>query len=156
MRNRPPTKVVEANVGKEMDQLLADEKIPLRLATHTRAGWPMVVSLWFVPLAGSLWCSTQNSAVIVSHLRNDSRCGFEVAPDEPPYHGVRGRATATLHSGRGEEILHILLNRYLGGIDSPLARQLLSKGESEVAIEIVPVSTYTWDYRERMKGSLPT
>lgn len=138
----------------EMGQFLTESKIPLRLATNTVSSWPVVVSLWFVPLGGSLWCATQDSAVITGHLKHDSRCGFEVAPDQPPYRGVRGRATATLHPSRGEEILLILLDRYLGGTDSPLARRLLSKSGSEVAIEIVPTSVHSWDFRERMRGSL--
>ena len=64
-------------------KFLADSRIPLRLATTTPSGWPIVVSLWFVHLEGSLWCATQDSAVIVGHLKNDARCGFEVAPDRP-------------------------------------------------------------------------
>jgi len=135
-------------------QFLADSRIPLRLATNTHTGWPIVVSLWFIHLEGSLWCATQDSAVIVGHLRNDARCGFEVAPDRPPYRGVRGRAKATIHADRGEEILRTLLDRYLGGTESPLASQLLSKSQSEVAIAITPVSMSSWDYRKRMKGSV--
>ena len=138
----------------ETVQFLADSRIPLRLATTTPSGWPIVVSLWFIHLAGSLWCATQDSAVIVGHLRNDPRCGFEVAPDRPPYRGVRGRAKATLHAARGEEILRTMLDRYLGGTESALARQLLSKSQSEVAIEITPVSIHSWDYRKRMTGSV--
>lgn len=135
-------------------QFLTGSRIPLRLATITPSGWPIVVSLWFIHLEGSLWCATQDSAVIVGNLRNDARCGFEVAPDRPPYRGVRGRAKATVHADRGEEILRTLLDRYLGGTESPLARQLLSKSQSEVAIEITPVSMHSWDYRKRMKGSV--
>lgn len=140
--------------GRETGQFLADSKITLRLATNTPSGWPVVVSLWFVPLEGSLWCATQNTAVIVGHLTNDSRCAFEVAPDQPPYLGVRGRAMATIHPSRGEEILRTLLERYLSGTGSPLARQLLLKSASEVAIEIAPISIHAWDYRMRMKGSV--
>jgi hypothetical protein len=142
-----------AEFSTEIEQFLTGARIPLRLATDTAAGWPVVVSLWFVPLAGGLWCATQDSAVIIKHLRRDSRCGFEVSTDQIPYKGVRGRATATLHSSRGEEILRVLLNRYLGGTASPLAKRLLSRCETEVAIEIVPASVHAWDFRERMSGS---
>lgn len=135
-------------------RFLADSRIPLRLATKTQSGWPIVVSLWFIHIEGSLWCATQDSAVIVGYLRNDARCGFEVAPDRPPYRGVRGRGKATIHADRGENVLRILLDRYLGGTESPLARQLLSRSQSEVAIEITPVSISSWDYRKRMKGSI--
>jgi hypothetical protein len=135
-------------------RFLEDAVIPVRLAAVMPSQWPVIVSLWFVPLEGSLWCATQGTAKIVEYLKSDPRCAFEVAPEEPPYRGVRGRATATLHPVRGEEVLKILLRRYLGGIDSPLARTLLAKSATEVAVEIRPASVTSWDYRARMKNSI--
>lgn len=133
---------------------LSETKIPIRLAALTSGGWPIVMSLWFVLLEGKVWCATQRGAKIVSYLRRDPRCAFEVAPDEPPYRGLRGRAEARIDEVRGEEILRILLDRYLEGQDSPLAQQLLSKRDSEIAIELTPMSAHTWDFRKRMEGSL--
>lgn len=135
-------------------RFLEDAVIPVRLAAVMPSQWPVIVSLWFVPLEGSLWCATQGTAKIVEYLRSDSRCAFEVAPEEPPYRGIRGRAIATLHPARGEEVLKILLRRYLGGTDSPLARTLLAKSGTEVAVEIKPLSVSSWDYRARMKDSI--
>ena len=130
---------------------LQQMRIPLRLACATESGWPMVLSLWYVPIDGRLYCATQRSAKVVRYLRRDPRCAFEVAADEPPYRGVRGQGKAILNEGRGAEILEILLVRYLGGTESSLAQRLLARSENEVAIEIEPRTLFTWDYSARMR-----
>lgn len=129
---------------------LDEQTIPLRIACARADGWPVVLSLWFVRMEGTLWCATQESARVIKYLTAEPRCAFEVAPDEPPYRGVRGPASAELHRDRGEEILRALLNRYQGGQDTPLAKRLLAKAETEVAIKLVPASLYTWDFTRRM------
>ncbi len=141
-------------IDGEVAQYLKEMRIPLRLAAVTESGWPLVLSLWYVLDDGKLWCATQNTAKIVRHLEADSRCAFEVASEQPPYRGVRGQGRARLSSGRGEEVLNVLLDRYLGGSDSPLAQRLLAKRETEVAIEITPVTLFAWDYTRRMRGSV--
>ncbi len=133
-------------------EYLDAQRIPLRLACHTPSGWPVVLSLWFVRLEGSLWCATQENAKVVGYLRSDTRCGFEVAGETPPYRGVRGRGEASLHKDRGEEILRTLLERYQGGAETPLAKRLLANVEQEVAIEIVPRSLHVWDFTKRMSA----
>ncbi len=143
-----------SELTQDETSFLEEVKIPVRLGAITPSGWPVIVSLWFVLREGSLWCATQSTAKIAGHLRNNFRCAFEVAPDQPPYRGVRGRATAKLHPARGEEILRVLLDKYLGGTDSPLAKKLLAKSETEVAIEVSPSSIHTWDYSVRMKHSI--
>jgi hypothetical protein len=143
-----------ATMEEWMVRWLEETRIPIRVAALTESGWPAVLSLWYVPRDGSLWCATQRTAKIVRYLEGDSRCAFEVAPEDPPYRGIRGQGRASLHPGKGREMLETLLERYLGGTDSPLAGKLLSKAGSEVAIQIEPVSLFSWDYSERMKDSL--
>ncbi len=150
--NRP--KDSRPTIDGEVARYLKEMRIPLRLAAVTESGWPLVLSLWYVLDDGKLWCATQNTAKIVHYLEADPRCAFEVASEQPPYRGVRGQGRARLSSERGEEVLKILLDRYLGGSDSPLARRLLAKRETEVAIEITPVTLFVWDYTQRMRGSV--
>ncbi len=125
-------------------------RIPLRLSCVTTAGWPMVLSLWYLHDAGQLCCATLESAHVVSYLRREPRCGFEIAADQPPYCGVRGRAVAEIDPALGPEMLGRLIDRYLGGRDSSLARRLLARSQDEVAIVLTPVQVFTWDYRQRM------
>ena len=56
----------------------------------------------------------------------------------------------TLHDERGEEMLRVLIERYLGESRPRLARSLLARGDQETAICIEPRSLISWDYRERM------
>ncbi|MHA2299069.1 MAG: hypothetical protein ACXADA_23830 [Candidatus Hodarchaeales archaeon] len=54
----------------------------------------------------------------------------------------------------GAEILELLIERNLGNLNSPLAKELLTKRKDEVAIEITPYRMFTWDFTERMEASL--
>jgi nitroimidazol reductase NimA-like FMN-containing flavoprotein (pyridoxamine 5'-phosphate oxidase superfamily) len=130
-------------------------RIPLRLAAVTRTGWPLVVSLWYLYENGRLHCATQNTAKIVTHLGREPRCAFEVAADQPPYRGVRGQGKAHISPRRGTEILTRLLERYLGGTSSSLAKRLLARSVDEVVIEVEPIAFTTWDFTVRMRNSVP-
>jgi hypothetical protein len=57
---------------------------------------------------------------------------------------------ATLHDDRGEEILRVLIERYLGDSTSRLASFLLARVEQETTIAIEPQTLVSWDYQERM------
>jgi nitroimidazol reductase NimA-like FMN-containing flavoprotein (pyridoxamine 5'-phosphate oxidase superfamily) len=134
----------------EIERFLHQTPIPLRLACNGASGHPVIASLWFLPLGDTLWCATQRTASVASRLRADPRCAFEVAPETAPYRGVRGRGSAELHDDRGEEILRLLIDRYLGDTTSRLARFLVSRARQETAIAIEPLTLLSWDYRERM------
>ena len=140
--------------AEKIEEFLSEVTIPIRLASVTETGWPLVLSLWYVYRNGRLYCATQKSAKIITHLRREGRCGFEIAADQPPYRGVRGQGRVTLKEKSGADILPLLLQRYLKGTDSPLARQLLARSNNEVVIEIEPAHLSTWDYTSRMKKSV--
>ncbi len=129
-------------------------RIPLRLSCLTKTGWPASLSLWFSYRDGEFYCATQASARVVKYLTRDQRCAFEVSSDQPPYCGVRGQATARIDRTLGPEILKTLLTRYLGSTDNPLARNLLKKSSTEVAIILTPRNYYSWDFTDRMHGSI--
>jgi nitroimidazol reductase NimA-like FMN-containing flavoprotein (pyridoxamine 5'-phosphate oxidase superfamily) len=136
----------------QIQSFLRDVRIPVRIACNGASGHPVMASLWFVPQGGALWCATQRGASVASLLTRDPRCAFEVSVETPPYRGVRGTGVATLHDERGEEILRVLIERYLGGTESKLARFLLERAERETAIRIDPQTLISWDYQERMEA----
>ncbi len=142
------------NLAVSVEKFFHGTKIPLRLSTNTSSGWPVVLSLWYLYEDGALYCATPQSAKVVDYLMQEPRCGFEVAADQPPYCGVRGRAVAVIEEDRGLEILERLLVRYLGGIESSLAKDLLNRPGSEVAIRLEPQSSYSWNFTNRMQDSL--
>jgi len=140
---------------ESIQQYLQEIKIPLRLSCVDEAGWPVVLSLWFHYEDGSFYCATPERAKVVSYLRREPRCAFEVAADQPPYCGVRGRALATIKPETGLKVLERLLDRYMGSTDNPLAQKLLNRNEPEVAIRLEPQSFHSWNFTERMKESTP-
>jgi nitroimidazol reductase NimA-like FMN-containing flavoprotein (pyridoxamine 5'-phosphate oxidase superfamily) len=136
--------------SNQIQEFFQTSRIPIRIACNGASGHPLLASLWFVPLDGTLWCATQRRASVASLLARDPRCAFEVSVETPPYRGVRGTGLATLHDERGEEILRILIERYLGDTNSKLANFLLARVDRETAIGIEPKTLVSWDYQERM------
>lgn len=132
-------------------QELLQKKIPLRFSCINNSGWPVILSLWYLQKNGKIYCATQKNAKVIEYLKENPKCAFEIAQDKPPYLGIRGRGEAILREDIAQEILELLITRYLGNQDSSLAKFLLSQRENEVAIEISPSKLFTWDYSERMK-----
>lgn len=129
---------------------LEAEHSPIRLGLTWHDGAPLVVSIWFRYEAGVLWCASHESSRLIRALGAAPRVGFEVSVNDPPYRGVRGQALAELVPAEGGERLGQLLDRYLGGRDSELARWLLSRADGEVAIRLRPDWITSWDFSDRM------
>ena len=134
-------------------QNISDSRIPIRIAFLKPDGTPNVISLWYEEIEGKIYCATQKSAKIVSYLEKNSKCGFEIAADKPPYKGTRGTGLAKILDNRGEEILEILMDKYLGKKESNLSQILKNNAKTEVAIEITPQQVFHYDYSVRMKGA---
>ncbi len=111
----------------------------------------ITVSLWYVYLEERIFCATQRNAKIIEYLSGNPKCGFEVAGDLPSYRGVSGWGYAILDKVRGVEILCMLIKKYLRDEKSSLAYFLLRRNENEMAIEITPLSMFSYDYSDRMK-----
>ena len=142
-------------ITREIGQFLKESKVPLRLSCVTESGWPMVLSLWYVYLdENKLHLATPQTAKVVKYLVNEPRCAFEVASDAPPYCGIRGQAKAAINEVRGDEILELLLKRYLLSLDTPLAKKLQARSVTEVSIELTPINLFSWNFGNRMKDSV--
>ncbi len=135
----------------QVAEFLDSERIPLRVACIGEDGFPRVVSLWYHYHEGALYCVTHRDSGLARLLTNNPQVGFEVSPNHPPYYGVRGQGMADMRPLESPERLEGLLQDYLGGTDSSLARWLLSRAEEEVLVTIRPRRLYTWDYRDRMQ-----
>jgi nitroimidazol reductase NimA-like FMN-containing flavoprotein (pyridoxamine 5'-phosphate oxidase superfamily) len=135
--------------AEQIDTFLRNSAIPIRLASSGKSGL-MVQSLWYAFDGDQLWCCTQADSVLVRRLSRDTKVAFEVSPDNPPYHGVRGRGVAAVIPERAADVLPTLIDRYLQGANDGLARWLTSRLDSEVAIAISELSVSSWDFRSRM------
>lgn len=136
----------------EIRRYLRETRTPLRLAVMVN-GSPMICSLWFHFENQTLWCATQEDSLVARAARAEPACGFEIANNDPPYHGVRGQGAVTVHSEGGAEHLERLIDRYLGSAESSLARWLMSRSDREVALEIRPRWLTAWDYGARMSDA---
>lgn len=134
-------------------QNISDSKIPIRIAFLKPDGVPNIISLWYEEIEGKIYCATQKTAKIVSYLEKNPNCGFEIAADKPPYKGTRGSGVAKIVDEKGEEILEILMDKYLGKKESNLSKILKNNAKKEVAIEITPQQVFHYDYSVRMKGA---
>ncbi len=124
---------------------------PLRLACLTPAGYPAVVPLWYRWDGRFFWCVTHNKARLLKYLAAESRVGFEVANNTPPYCGVRGQGEVEIIRAEGGKQLEDLLERYLPSLENDFTRWLLGRKDEEVAIKIYPHTLSAWDYSNRMQ-----
>lgn len=134
--------------GQQVAAHLHESVIPLRIAT---AGtFPLVQSLWFTFDGSTLWCATQADSVVARRVQRESKVGFEIAADQPPYRGVRGSGNATIDPDAGARVLAHLIERYLGPEPTPLGEWLLSRADNEIALRIDDLVVSSWDYSARM------
>ncbi len=138
----------------QIRDFLADTRIPMRVAANTPSGFPVVLSLWFLTEGDELLAAVHKDARIARRLEADPRCAFEIAPDEPPYRGVRGQATARIEAVGAGRLLEQLLDRYLGSRDSSLGRFLLGRADEERVVRLRPSWIGSWDYTRRMDDAL--
>ena len=134
-------------------KFLDDVLIPMRIAVNSSSGCPIVLSVWFLRDGDSLIGATRPTSTLIRCLEKSSECGFEIGPDTPPYHGVRGKAVASIESSRGGQVLDQLLIKYQGGLDSPLAKRLRKHAADEVCFRLNPTLLITWDYSSRMASA---
>ena len=138
-------------LGQKFNEMVSDNKIPIRLACIKPDGMPVVVSLWYIQKDNRIFCATQRNSKIVSYLQKNPKCGFEIAADKPPYKGTRAEGIAYIIQEKGPEILELLIEKYLGKKESTLSKFLKENSKNEIAIEIVPQKIFNYDYTIRMK-----
>lgn len=134
----------------QVTRWLVGARIPIRLAVLAPRG-PLVVSLWYRFDGEAIWCATRRGADVVARVEADHRVGIEVAPDVPPYRGVRGTGRAQVVAERGAATLDQLLERYLDEVNAPLAAMLRANADDEVALRIGDLSLTSWDFSGRMQ-----
>jgi len=135
---------------EQISRFLQDTAVPMRLACHGTAGYPLACSLWFYFRDNHLWCASHENSHIVERIQENNKIGFEIGVNEPPYRGVRGQGEVTLEREPAAEILTSMLERYRIDQKSSLAKWLLSRVEDEYALRIDIKRITAWDYTQRM------
>lgn len=135
-----------------VEEFLESYRAPLRLAVVDASGFPLICSLWFRYEGGRILCATPRHSKVAKCLRENPKCGFELAPNEPPYYGVRGRGTASLVADGAPALLGDLVDRYVGNRDSKFSKWLLARTDDETSLEIEIEWMTSWDYSRRMSA----
>jgi nitroimidazol reductase NimA-like FMN-containing flavoprotein (pyridoxamine 5'-phosphate oxidase superfamily) len=134
----------------KIDHYLGSANTPLRISCIDRDGYPIICSLWFIYEAGELWSASHKNSHIVKALKNSRKIALEVASNEYPYHGIRGKANITLVDDSSGLVLNKVIDKYLQGGNKSLSNWLLSRKEDEYAIKISPIMINSWDFSTRM------
>ena len=135
----------------ETRSFLTTRAIPIRIATSTDS-YPTLCSVWYLfdEEKDYLLCVSHENSQLVSDLKANNKCAFEIAPNEAPYCGVRGKAIVTLSKEHTLATLSTLIERYLCNTDSRLAKWLIGRIYEEYVLMLTPVQMTTLDYSERM------
>ena len=135
---------------RELQEFLGSSKIPIRVSVLDDE-YPLICSVWFEYVDGKLIIVSHEESKLAKTLLRQRKCGFEIATNDPPYRGVRGKANVVGELGASEDILRRVIQRYLGGTNQKLASWLLSRVEREVKFTLHPTWVTSWDYGERME-----
>lgn len=147
-----PIRSNSAYQQEAMEDFLHACTIPMKLACNGSRDYPLVASHWFLYRDGALLCAMHRDSTVAKLLMSDNRCGFEIAPESIPYHGVRGQGRVKLVPEGAGELLGELIDRYLQSRDSKLAKWLLGRAEEELLVTVEPTWVTAWDYSDRMAG----
>ena len=146
---------IRANSAWSKDEIfryLDDTNTPLRISCNEDDGYPLICSLWFIHDNGVLWSASHKNSHIVKTLRNNKKIGLEVATNEFPYHGVRGKANVELIDDSSGKVLSQVIDKYLQDGNKNLAEWLMSRKKDEYAIKIEPIVLNSWDFSARMSA----
>ena len=111
---------------------------PIRLASISRNGFPLISTLWVLYEDGLFWCITQHRTLTRKNLAANPRCAFEIALDGERYKLLRGQGLATLDLQDGARVAALMIERYVDDPNGPIAAKLRAQASTEYAIRIQP------------------
>lgn len=132
---------------ERVSALLEDLSQPVRLASISPHGYPLISSVWFIYAEQKFWCITQADTLMRRNLAANPRCAFEVSLHGKPFGVLRGQGDAQLDLADGARVTHLMIDRYLEDPLGPLAEKMRAQIPTEYAICITP----RW-MRVRMQG----
>ncbi len=140
---------------QEIKDFLTNSKLNVHLGTVDEKQEPNIHPIWyyFDSLSNKLYVETSKDSKKISNIRKNNTVYFCIDEPNPPYKGVRGKGEVAIHEDIDFNlpIAEKIMVRYLGDLEHPMAKSLLSymkKGDS-VMLEITPEYYSTWDYSKR-------
>ena len=134
----PAIRRVRSLAESEITTLLSDLASPVRLASQSPNGFPLISTLWSIYEDGIFWCITQHRTLLRRNLAANPRCAFEIALDGQRFKLLRGQGLASLDLADGERMTECIINRYLADPSGPIATGMRKQVVTEYAIAIRP------------------
>jgi general stress protein 26 len=137
---------------QEIKDFVTTKVLMLHLGTVDEKGHPNVhpVGYHYDPSNNKFYVLTGRESKKVNNLKRNETVYFCVDDPNPPYKGVRGKASGKIQEDVNFNISvwEKIMVRYSGNLEDPKAlavRDELKKGES-IVLEISPKYYSTWDY----------
>jgi hypothetical protein len=139
--SRTRLRSVQAN---DIETLLREHHSPVRLASQSLNGYPLISTLWFLYEDECFWCITQAATLMRRNLEADPRCAFEIALTGARYKLLRGQGDATLDLADGARVTERMIARYIRDPAGEVAQKLRAQIPTEYAIRIRPRWVRGW------------
>ncbi|MDG2046341.1 MAG: pyridoxamine 5'-phosphate oxidase family protein [Halioglobus sp.] len=122
----------------EITTLLVDLASPMRVASQSPNGFPLISTLWSIYEDGIFWCITQHGTLLRRNLAVNPRCAFEIALSGKRFKLLRGQGLASLDLTDGGRMTERIITRYLGDPNGPIAVSMREQVATEYAIAVEP------------------
>jgi Pyridoxamine 5'-phosphate oxidase len=136
---------------QEIKDILTTGTLMIHLGTVDQMGHANIHPLWYYydPSINKLYVQTGKQSKKTYNLRKNETIYFCIDNQNPPYKGVRGKASVKIHEDVNFNIpiAEKILIKYLGNLQHPSAQTLLNgqkKGQL-VVLEINPIYYSAWD-----------
>ena len=125
--------------SQDVSDILGELRKPVRLASISSNGFPLISTLWFLYEDEKFWCITQEKTILRSNLFRNPRCAFEIALDKSRFKLLRGQGTAELKLSEGPRVTELMIDRYMDDTDGSVAKALRAQIPTEYAVCISPL-----------------
>lgn len=140
---------------QETKDFLTTGKLNIHLGTVDEKGHANIHPAWYYydQEKNNIYVETGKQSKKTTNLKENEIIYFCIDDPNPPYKGVRGKATVKIYDDVDfnvsiAEKIHI---RYLETLEDPISKELMNairKGQS-VVLEISPNYYSTWDYSKQ-------
>ncbi len=138
----------------EIQQFLANGKIPMRLATIGGDGSPVIYPVWYHYAKDRLYLFSRKNARKMEDIVRNNKVYFSIDTETFPNKGVKGKGTAKMISdpSEGVPVVERMLEKYLGDTKSSCPKAMIESARkgSAVVVEIRPHYYTVWDYSESL------
>ena len=140
---------------QEIIDFLTNSKLNVHLGTIDEKQEPNIHPTWyyFDSFNNKLFVETSKSSKKMSNIKKNKTVYFCIDEPNLPYKGVRGKGNVKIHEDIdfNMPIAERIMIRYLGDLEHPMAKQLLSyvKNGDSAILEITPEYYSTWDNSKR-------